>query len=339
MKILLRFLLVILIVNGIGNLILPNFFTHPLYDRNPAINQEFKLQIDQERPDVFIMGNSLVARGLNIPQLESLTGLRILKADRGGSASALWYLILKNNIAAAETPPPHVVFVFRDNIFAAAGASTQGKYRAEIDEFAGADETILNQLAYINYLSPLENFLANASAFYRYKDVLRETLVYGAEYPINEWLFHTDVDGVDAAIDEAFRLENLDPELITQAQQQVDLVSLQINQNSDFYGTLDQTFLPAILKIANDKGIQLIFVRYRARHYVEYPYLDEEMETYFIDMKQYLANNGAYFVDFSADERIGLDEFAEGDHYNGDGNIVFTEMLAEVLNRIISGSN
>lgn len=329
------FLLVLVGLNLIGNILLPGSFTHPLYDRNPEISTEFIDRINGYKPDLFIVGNSLVARGIDILRLEELTGLRILSADRGGSASALWYLILKNNIVVANPPPRYIVFVFKDNVFSVPSLSTQGKYATEIDEFAGADEVALNQLAYINHLSPLDNALNSISAFYRYRGQIRERLVNAVEYPPNQALFGVDINGISAAIDRVFQLEELDPAIVSQYQQQVDQEALLLSRNLDFYASLSESFLPLILDLAEQNGITPIFVLYPARHYVEYPGEKLEMHRYFADMSEYVRSRGAYFVSFIEDERIGLNEFAEGDHLNGKGNLVFTEMMAEELNQII----
>ncbi len=334
MKKLLSFLGVLLALNLLGNVLLPGSFTHPLYDRNPEISREFTTRIEAYHPDVFIIGNSLVARGIDVPLLEEITELRVLSADRGGSASALWYLILKNNIAIADPPPRFVVFVFKDNVFSVPSLTAQGRYSKEIDEFAGADEDLLNQLAYLNGFSPLEHFLNRTSALYRYRGQIRSALVNAVEYPINERIFNVDINGVSAAIDRTFSVEALDPEIVSRIQQQADRET-QLLANFDFYGALPDTFLPTILDITRQSGITPIFVLYPARHYVESPGEKPEMHQYFADLQEYLTQNGAYFVNFVEDERIGLNEFAEGDHLNEFGKVAFTLMMAEALEAII----
>jgi hypothetical protein len=335
MKRFINFLLIYLGITLIANLWLPTVFTHPLFDRNPDISQEFRTQIEQTHPKAFIIGNSLVARGLDILRLENLTGYKILKADRGGSASALWYLIFKNNIAVAQFPPPYVIFVFKDNIFSIPGVSVEGKYRKEIDEFAGANEQLLNQLAYLNFMSPVEYFADKTDSLFRYNDTLRTQILNTVKYLLIEKVFGLTIDNIDDEIDNVFRVEALDPKLLTAIQQESDLQDQLLYRNYDFYGSLPGSFLPAIMQIAEEKNIRLIFVRYRARHYVEYPHFEPETEAYFDSMKKYLTENGAFFIDFSADERIQLKDFAEGDHLNGNGNIIFTEMMAEALTIII----
>jgi hypothetical protein len=140
---------------------------------------------------------------------------------------------------------------------------------------------------------------------------------------------------VDKAIDNVFAVENLDALLFTEVQQQLDEQTVLLNTNYDFYGSLEDSFLPSMLDIAEERSIQMIFVLYRARHYVEYPGDKENMDLYFADMREYLEGRGAIFVDFRADERLQLDHYSDGDHLNVRGAEVFTEMLAEALSEIM----
>lgn len=325
------FLLCVLIINWLGNLFLPGNFLHPLYDRSPIIDASFRRQIEREQPEVVVIGNSLVERGVDFAELTKLSGKGTLRVASGGSASALWYLLLKHQIAAAETPPAQVVIVFKDNVFSVPNLSVNGKYQPIIEQYAGEDEPLLEELAYRNFMPVLEQFFTLHSAWVRYNPAVRETLM---EQVRRSWLaplFSIEPIDVDSAVNRSFRVENFDPQLIGQAERQAELEIQNLSRNYDFYQFVDESFLPAILQVAKEADIQLIFVRYRARHYVEYPRQDSVMDAYFTDMKLYLEAHGAVLVDFSADTRIQMEHFAEGDHYNGDGRIIFTEMLAEML--------
>jgi hypothetical protein len=334
MKTLIGFVLALLAFILLGNAVLPLYFDHPLFDRNPAIDLTFCDQIDAEQPDLVVIGNSLIERGIDFEQLSAASGLQAMRMSSGGSGSALWYLFLKNEILTAEHPPRYVAIVFRDNTFSVPNLSVEGKYAAIIDQFAGADEPLLDQLAYLNYLSPWQRFLEENIAWFRYNPAVRDGLVDAFRTPLVSGLFGVDGLTIDGAVNRAFAPEKLDPALATRAQQAADPVAEQIASNYDFYANLDTTFLPPLIDLANEHGIQLIFVSYRARHYVEYPELSRTNDAYIADLRAYVEEHGVIFLDFAHDQRLTIEHFAEGDHLNGDGRILFTDLLAAELRAI-----
>lgn len=333
MKSIFAFVLTLLFANAVATALLSPYFPHSLFNRDPSLNIEIKAQIEQQHPTVFIIGNSLVERGLDVPSLESLTGYQILHTEHPGSMSAVWYLIFKNNVAAAEPPPAYTVFVFKDNVFSVPGYTVQGRSTYMIDEFAGPEEPVLDQLAYLNYMSPAEVALSRQSLFFRNRLEIREWLLAKAKYPFTTAFFGKEERQVDKAIETMFEVENIDVQLLGQVDQNVQTALL--NTQYDFYESMETSFLPFIVDIAEREKIHLIFVRYRARHYVEFPGNKDDMDVYFADMEQYLNEHGATLVDFSADLRLQLQHYADGDHLNRDGVIVFTEMLADALREII----
>lgn len=328
MKTFVVFVLAVVAFTLLGNTILPLYFDHPLFDRNPAVDLTFRDQIDAERPDLVVIGNSLIERGIDFEQLSAASGLRAMRMSSGGSGSALWYLFLKNEILAAEHPPRYVAIVFRDNTFSVPNLSVEGKYAAIIDQFAGSEEPMLDQLAYLNYLSPGQRFLEQNIAWFRYNPAVRDWLVDSFRTPLVSSLFGVDGLTIDGAVNSAFSPDKLDPTLATRVQQTADPVAEQLSANYDLYANLDATFLPPLLQLATEHGIQLIFVHYRARHYVEYPDLSGTNDAYITDLRAYVEEQGVIFLDFAHDERITIEHFAEGDHLNGDGRILFTELLA-----------
>lgn len=334
MKPFFAFVLAVVALTLLGNAILPLYFDHPLFDRDPAIDFTFRDQNDAGRPHLVVIGNSLIERGIDFEQLSAASGLRALRMSSGGSGSALWYLFLKNEILAAEHPPGYVAIVFRDNTFSVPNLSVEGKYAAIIDQYAGAEEPLLDQLAYLNYLSPGQRFLEQNIAWFRYNPAVRDWLLDSFRTPLVSGLFKVDRLTIDDAVNRAFSPEKLDPALATRIQQAADPVAEQLSANYDLYPNLDATFLPPLIDLATQHGIQLIFVHYRARHYVEYPDRSATNDAYIADLRAYVEERGVIFVDFAHDERLTIEHFAEGDHLNGDGRILFTDMLAAELRAI-----
>jgi hypothetical protein len=336
-KPLLVFLVSFIVLVILGNLGLPQFFSHPVYDRDPGIDLAFTAQIELEHPDVIVMGNSLIERGLNFDLLQKSIGLAVMRMSSGGSGSALWYLFLKNQIAVTTDHPRYVVIIFKDNVFSVPNISVDGKYQEIIDQYAGLYEPVLDRLAYSNYLSPFHQFLEKNLAWFRYNPVISQQLVEMIRTPLVTWLFGSTSFEIDEAVGKTFAVENLDPGLATRIQQQIDLAQ-QLDANYDFQENLKDTFLPSILEIARKKNIHLIFVAYRARHYVEYPDSERRNRNYLADMGAYITSQGATFIDFTHDQRLRFEHFAEGDHLNGEGRVIFTAMLANSLQDVIKST-
>lgn len=334
MKPFVAFFLLLLAFTLLGNAILPVYFDHPLFDRDPTIDPTFRDQIDAEQADLVVIGNSLIERGIDFAQLSTVSGLRAMRMSSGGSGSALWYLFLKNEILTAEHPPRYVAIVFRDNTFSVPNLSVEGKYAAIIDQYAGADEPVLDRLAYLNYLPPWQGFLEQNIAWFRYNPAVREWLVDSFRTPLVSGLFSVDGLAIDGVVNSAFSPEKLDTALATRVQQTRDPVAEQLSANFDFYANLDATFLPPLIDLANEHGIQLILVHYRARHYVEYPDRSETNDAYIADLRACVEGQGVIFLDFAHDGRLTIEHFAEGDHLNGDGRILFTDLLATELQAI-----
>jgi hypothetical protein len=88
--------------------------------------------------------------------LESLMQKRLLSIAIRGSASALWYLIFKNNIVDAAHPPRTLMLFFRGTMLTAPGFRVQGTYLDLIDEYAGRNEPSLLRHSFLDQMSPIE---------------------------------------------------------------------------------------------------------------------------------------------------------------------------------------
>jgi hypothetical protein len=91
-------------------------------------------------PEVVLMGNSMLDEAVSRRQFEYLTGKRTLKLAKGGSASAAWYLTLKNAVFNAPTTPKMVVILFRDLYLTSPKKRVHSKYKAYIDDLSTRHE-------------------------------------------------------------------------------------------------------------------------------------------------------------------------------------------------------
>ena len=118
--------------------------------------QVFRQEIAEARPEVVLLGDSVLKDSVDVEAFSRLAGMPAHRIAQGGSASAFWYLALKNNIADATPKPEYLVIFFRDTMLTSPGLRVTGDYFPVIDEFAGEEDTLLVELAYINPMPWLE---------------------------------------------------------------------------------------------------------------------------------------------------------------------------------------
>ena len=81
--------------------------------------------------------------------VEENIGEPVYKLDIPGSSSALWYLVLKSNIAPAKPAPGSLVILFRDTLLTTPTFRTLPPYLGMIDKFASPGDTLVIQRAYL----------------------------------------------------------------------------------------------------------------------------------------------------------------------------------------------
>src|SRR6185369_12919382 len=79
----------------------------------PALDARFRTQYKDDLiksgADIALVGDSVLVYGVNPDQLAALTGQKIYKLAVPGSASAGWYLALKNIVVAVPHKPRYLV--------------------------------------------------------------------------------------------------------------------------------------------------------------------------------------------------------------------------------------
>ena len=110
MRFLLKFSLILSIIVIITSIILPRKYRlefprdpGPILDKNVRLNY-IDILVEQ-KPEIVLIGDSTLNLGVDTDLLSKQTGESIYSIGIPGSASALWYLILKNNIAASPYKP------------------------------------------------------------------------------------------------------------------------------------------------------------------------------------------------------------------------------------------
>jgi len=163
MRFFLKFSLILTIIIIFCSIILPRRYelTFPR-DPGPELDNKVRTNyleyLEENHPQLVLIGDSTLGASINAEELALQTKKTVYNISIPGSASALWYLIMKSNIAESEYKPETIVIVFRDSILTTPGYRVHGSYFELLDEYADHNEPLIMQNSYINFMSPFEIF-------------------------------------------------------------------------------------------------------------------------------------------------------------------------------------
>jgi hypothetical protein len=334
MRLFLKFNLILTIVVVATLIILPPAYKldfprdpGPILDRQ--VRHNHLKYIEENQPQIILLGDSTLVLGVDADALAGQTGKSVYNIGIPGSASALWYLIIKNNIAESSYKTEYVLVVFRDTILTAPGYRVHGSYFELVDEYAGRDEPVLIKNSFVNLMNPLEIMAEKYLPLYVSRTNLRSGIDAGIRY-FAPPLFGCDEDCVDYTLGEIFSGADLEPKALVEAVGAAESY-LYTPAQLDFGSQVDRSFLPEMIRIANENKFKLVFVRIKVESGIgDSPALED----YLAALDIYLNDHNAYLLDFGADPRLTHDLFRDSIHLNDQGKIVFTQLVANGLKGI-----
>ena len=294
------------------------------------IRYNFQDQLIAEHDRVVLLGDSALLDSVAQATFQQAIGLNTLEIAIPGSASAMWYLIFKNNIINSPFRPRVVVIFFRDSELTTADFRVNGKYFTLLDEYAGANDSLFVQRAYIDPMNPLEKLAEMYLPLYGERLNIRRTQDYWIKYKIPAVLARCDQTCTDTATDRVFSQERIDQDEFENevAAGESTLYGL---KNLLFDRQVNRSFLPEMVRLAKERDIRLIMVRQKTMRFSSPMSEPPALALYMLGLRSYLARNGIPLVDFSNDARITANFFDDPVHMNKDGQTAFTQMAAEAL--------
>ena len=146
-------------------------------------------EINKEKPDIILLGNSMLGNGVEQVMFEREIGQKSMVVWLGGSNSAWWYLVVKNVIAQSNFKPKYLVVFFRDNFLTLPHYRSKGRYRSQIDKFATENEPVLDRVLYfndVNFVSLLaQSYIPLFRSIDRIKEEFRYNLIKTASFIAN----------------------------------------------------------------------------------------------------------------------------------------------------------
>ncbi len=329
MRLFLKFGLILTIIIALTSVILPRTYEMEFpRDPGPALDKQLRTNhlayIEENHPQIVLLGDSTLVLGVDTEMLAEQTGKSVYNIGVPGSASAFWYLMLKNNIAEATYKPEYVVIVFRNTILTAPGYRVHGSYFKLVDEYAARNEPVFIEKSFVNLMNPLEIAVEKYLPLYVFRSDLRNGIDASIRY-FAPPLLGCDENCTDFALGEIFAGADLEPKALVDAVGAAESL-LYTDEQMDFDAQVDKSYLPDMLRIADENNIKLVFVRIKVES--EFENLPEH-ENYLNSLSQYLKEQDAFLLDYGSDPRITPDLLRDPLHLNEEGKSVFTQLLAD----------
>lgn len=312
------------------------------------------------QPEYVLIGNSMLETRIDARHLSRLLGGRkVAVLHSGGDMSSIWYLRLKNHVAASGSKPKAVFIFFRDDELTKPLNRIRGMYEKKIQSLKRGEEREFDDILEANLpldyksVSLVKNIypeiadaqdkrreslnamamdpfvVANISQLWtrpRGKNDV-ETSMLRSQYE-KDWSLARD--SFKREVNEIFAYSKL------RKTRNADVSKKRAAYNYDF-GNVEKTFLPAMIKTASENGLKLVFVRVQKRPGPNGPLKDPpSLERYVAELRDYIENHGMIMYDFSGDPQVTLEMYQDGDHIAERYKRAYTELfyfrLAGVFN-------
>lgn len=295
-----------------------------------AVSTQYRDEIAAQRPEVVILGDSMVQENVDAEMLSSQLGRSVYKIGYPASTSAAWYLILKNEIVASPAKPRTLVILFRDTML------TQPSHRISpfadktVDVFATMDDRLVLERAFLNQINPLGAFFEAYIPFYSSQAEIQKDVSESIRYDSVRWTLGCNRKCVDDAVQDVLARSRMTTDTIN-----AEVVSVEGPLYSaralDFNARIEKSFLPEIVRLCRENGMACIFVRSRKQYYAGMPGEPRGLQNYLFDLKAYLQSNEMTYLDMNNDPRLVPSVYNDPIHVSAEGRSVYTQVLGDLL--------
>ena len=295
-----------------------------------AIRRNHTKAILKNAPQMVLIGDSTLIISVDTTRLSEQLDVPLYSIGLSGSASTLWYLIIKNNVITVPVPPKYLLIFFRDSMLTMPGYRVQGQYFEQIDEYASSKDELLIERAFIGLMNPMERFAETYIPIYTARWQMRKEIESRIRY-IPARVTGCDPKCVDGAFSQIFGKNNMSAQGLNEAISSAE-IDLYTRRNLDFENQVNKSFLPELIRLSQENNIQLVLVRIKTLQFTQpFPALDNYMN----NLKTYAEANNVIVLDFANDPRLPSGLFEDILHLNDQGKIIFTDILTETLKPLL----
>lgn len=272
--------------------------------------------LEKARAEGVLIGDSMLESRIDPRTLKELAGKRWEVLAQPGGSSAVWYLMMKNIIAALSPPPRTVVIFFRDRQLTLPAHRTDTGYRKTIEGYMRADEPMVETLLRAgtrDQQSGLERLAQTMYPVQWRRDAWQEKVQsWALDLIASSGEYGRIRDDTQAV----FGLQNLRQDTGQDFEREEGGLKGLNPDEHEFGASVESSFLPAIIEIARQKDIRLIFFRVKRKPLSEHEPAKEGLTyaAYLEALRAYVGKAGAKLVDESRDPEVTIDYYGSDDH-------------------------
>lgn len=221
-----------------------------------------------------------------------------------GSASALWYLQIKNLVLAVHPLPRSIVIFFRDTFLTQPHFRTEGQYREELQRTSHRRELEMTRILETPHgvIAHLVHGAERAFPTLRTSQQVQEKL----RDLVRRRMTREKGKEFKKRFSVRFAVERLRTSLASDAREEREELS--------FRAVVENSFLPAIVALVRDQHVQLVLYRVKRRSRTGAETDPPWLTQYLTELRRYIQAHGGELVDESNDQSIPLSWYADGDH-------------------------
>lgn len=271
-----------------------------------------------KQTQLLIIGNSITKAGLDEESIEKAVNLRCTKIVSNGSASAWWFLFIKNVLEPIEPAPKILVIGFRDAFLTHPSFRTDAQYLPAIRSLFSDNEAIYQKkVGNQNAKQGLFDWIRGESK-YRFDRKIRR---------IYEKYFGFKRDSLPGMLDQVLLQDEK-----AQTQKQLTQENVTNPKLLNFSENIESSFLPDMLNIIEKKDMQVIFLRMPRRSILDKKNDTPELQVYINELAEYLEKKPkTYFIDLSREPDLSDSSFGPGDHLNEEGKKIISKAFLKAF--------
>jgi len=281
--------------------------------RRPFDEKPLRL-MKKEQPRCVLLGDSMLETRIDEKVLNRVSGERCFVFAQPGSSSATWFLMLKNLVSVQTPPPRTVIILYRNRQLTLPAHRAEGEYRKSMEPYMREAEPVLEKLlgSVRKSTGVIEGLVQTAYPVERRRENTQDKV---QAWALDLVASSREYEEIHNAAKKLFSPRNLRVGNLVDEQKDGGASSLDPDDH-EFSAALDASFLPAMIELAREKGIRLVFYQVKRR-----PNPDgsagEESPTgpaYLRALRAYLEKAGAPLFDETREPDVTVDFYGSGDH-------------------------
>ena len=303
-------------------------------ERTASFDARPLAELRANRPRYVLIGNSMLGSRIDSALLEREIGEPVGFLKRNGSASAVWYLALKNYVAEAGLGDCNVAIFFRDTTLTRPGLRLRRK--AALRTVSREDDPTLEAIL-AGSESTWQERTRNAALTWANPEVWRSSFrkaVNRAALSRNSKIAGIEMIEMDVQrINTVFALDDLRGEDEDEIPESGNLARF------DFEANVEHSFLPHMLDLADQHGFKLWFIQVKRRprrsglSRPHTPALNEYTRL----LRAYVEGRNAGLIDLRESPKVTLEMYGIRDHIARDQRDAYTRMFPELAAAMFQG--